>query len=431
MTNMNTSAAVLTGPETTLDRPSLLPVEQFAKENSPRWPLLTRIAFRFCLAFFVLLQVPNPLDPLVPWVASHVFHLGRVTQGPFTGSGDTTFAYLELFCVLVAATLVTIVWSALDRKRTNYPRLHQWLRLGVRLMLGTALLSYGGMKLIPAQMPAPGLSTLLETYGESSPMRLLWTFIGASKGYQSFCGASEMLGGILLFIPGLTTLGALISVAVLANVFMLNMCYDVPVKLFSLELLLMAIFLAAPDLRRLADIFVLHRPTTLPEGPSLFKRRWLNRSMAVVLLVLGIGWAAFSLVGSYQARTWWATEPAYAGAWSVEEYVVDGAQQSDAIQWRRFIVDHGGRLTVQYVDAPQDKFMFKFDESKKAFKLTKPGDTNWKVELAVQEQANGLIVLDGQFDGHRIQATLHKEPERKLPLTSRGFHWVNEYPPNR
>jgi uncharacterized membrane protein YphA (DoxX/SURF4 family) len=428
---MSSSAAVLKQAGTALHGLSSLSVEQVDKNDRPRWSLVARITFRFCFVFFLLLNVPYPDGAIVSWVGRHVLRLGAVTQGPFTGSGDTTFAYVAFGCVLAAAILLTILWSAIDRKRTNYARLHQWLRLGVRLMLGSAMLTYGGMKLIPTQMPAPPLSALLETYGESSPMRLLWTFIGASKAYQSFCGASEMLGGILLFIPGLTTLGSLISVAVLANVVMLNLCYDVPVKLYSLQLLLMAIFLVAPDLRKLADIFVFHRPTTLSPGTSLFKRRWLNRSIAALLLIVGIGYAALSLVDSYQGRKWWATEPAYAGAWSVEEYVVDGTQHSDATRWRRFIVDHGGRLTVQYMAAPQDKFMFKFDESKKSFVLTNPGDRNWKAELAVQDRGNGAIQLDGQFGGHRIQAKLQREPERTFILTSQGFRWINEYPPNR
>ena len=41
------------------------------------------------------------------------------------------------------------------------------------------------------------------------------------------------------------------TVAVMANVFMLNLCYDVPFKLFSFQLQLLAIVVAAPDVPRL------------------------------------------------------------------------------------------------------------------------------------------------------------------------------------
>ena len=87
-------------------------------------------------------------------------------------------------------------------------------------------------------MSQPSLTRLLEPYGDSSPMGLLWTFMGASKGYSIFCGGVEMLAAILLFVPGCATLGALVAMGAMANVFMLNMCYDVPVKQYSFHLLL-------------------------------------------------------------------------------------------------------------------------------------------------------------------------------------------------
>jgi uncharacterized membrane protein YphA (DoxX/SURF4 family) len=87
--------------------------------------------------------------------------------------------------------------------------LHQWFRIGLRLMLGAILISYAMAKVIKLQFPAPYLSRLLSTYGDSTPMSLLWTCMGASKSYTIFAGAIELLGGVLLFIPRLTLLGSL------------------------------------------------------------------------------------------------------------------------------------------------------------------------------------------------------------------------------
>ena len=121
------------------------------------------------------------------------------------------------------------------------------------------MIPYGVLKLFPLQFPEPSLSRLLQTYGDSSPMGLMWTFMGASRSYSFFGGAAEVLAGILLVIPRLATLGALVCMAVMSNVLMLNIGYDVPVKLGSIHLLVMAGFVAAPDLRRLVDFFILNR----------------------------------------------------------------------------------------------------------------------------------------------------------------------------
>ena len=100
-----------------------------------------------------------------------------------------------------------LVWSVADRKRPNYERLYDWFRLYLRMVLAAIMIPYGAAKLFQAQFPAPSLSTLLEPYGDSSPMHLLWTFMGASPSYSFFAGAVEVLGGALLIVPRLTTLG--------------------------------------------------------------------------------------------------------------------------------------------------------------------------------------------------------------------------------
>lgn len=51
----------------------------------------------------------------------------------------------------------------------------------------------------------------------------------------------------------------ILCLSVMANVFMLNMSYAVPLKILSSHLLLLSLFLIAPDARRLADVFVLNR----------------------------------------------------------------------------------------------------------------------------------------------------------------------------
>ena len=146
--------------------------------------------------------------------------------------------------VLMTADTVGGVWTYAVELTRALP--------DVRFTLATAMLLYGAEKVIPEQFGTPLPSDLLEPIGEGSPMHLLWTFMGTSIPYVIFTGAAEMLGGLLLAARRTTLLGALVCIGVLSNVVMLNLSYDVPVKLYSSHLLLMAVFLAAPDLRRLA-----------------------------------------------------------------------------------------------------------------------------------------------------------------------------------
>src|SRR5262249_11775618 len=105
--------------------------------------------------------------------------------------------------------------------------------------------------------------------------------MGTSMAYTIFAGICEVVAGTLLLFRRTTMLGATISFGVLLNIALLNFCYDVPVKLYSTNLLLMAIFLAAPDLRRLLNFFVLNRVVeTAALSAPRSERGWMRLSAA-------------------------------------------------------------------------------------------------------------------------------------------------------
>src|SRR5581483_12004453 len=268
----------------------------------PQWSLARRVAFRFAFAYFLLYCAPFPLNwipyadrtgewinalwhVVAVWAGAHVLHLSKPITIFENGSGDTTYNWVLVFCFLVIATAATVVWSILDRKRQSYDRLYRWSRLYLRLWLGGIMCSYGAAKVIQSQFPAPLLSTLIVPYGQHSPMGLLWTFMGASKPYNVFAGSAEMLAGILLLVPRSTTFGAVVCAAVMSNVFMLNMSYDVPVKLFSFHLLVAALILAGPDLANTTRFFVLRKPAQLAIDRPFFGDPRLNYAGLIAQLL--------------------------------------------------------------------------------------------------------------------------------------------------
>src|SRR5205823_3627054 len=101
--------------------------------------------------------------------------------------------------------------------------------------------------------------------------------IGASMPYQIFTGIVELVGGLLLLAPQTTLLGAMICLASMLQVFILNMTYDVGVKILSLQLALASLVLMAPDFVRLANLFVFNRAADPPDEPELFRTKRANR----------------------------------------------------------------------------------------------------------------------------------------------------------
>jgi uncharacterized membrane protein YphA (DoxX/SURF4 family) len=410
-----------------------------ANASPQRWSLPLRIAFRFAFTYFLLYCAPFPLTSIpyadqagqwvdgfwhavVPWAGAHVLRLPRPITIFENGSGDTTYNWVQVGCFLVTAILATVLWSLLDRKRPNYDRLYRWSRLYLRLWLGAIMCSYGASKVIQSQFPPPMLSALIVPYAQHSPMGLLWTFMGMSKAYNVFAGSAEMLAGILLLVPRFTTLGALFCAAVMSNVFMLNMSYDVPVKLFSFHLLVAALILAGPDLANVARFFVSRRAARLTIDRPFFSSRRLN----LIGLILQLLFAAY-LVGtdvyySLQNQASAADRPTLYGIWSVGRANVD---------WQRVVFDDYGILAVQSREGSMRYYSQKTNAAERSITISSyRGPHSGGVLRFIQMPPNGLR-LWGHLGGRQIVAALQRVDQSKFPLLRRGFHWINEYPFNR
>lgn len=412
-------------------------------ETVLRWSLAHRVLFRFLFCYWLLYGLPdsgrvsvvyvfpgagflfkpwvNLWHAIVPWVAVHVFHVsGRAATYFRTGSGDTTLQYIHNVLYVVVSLAAALVWSMLDRGRADYRTLDGWLRLFVRYTLAFTLFSYGFAKVFPLQFQPPFLNRLMEPYGEFSPMGVLWSFMGASLAYTMFAGAAEVTGGLLLLFRRTTSLGAMVSFAVLLNVAALNFCYDVPVKLYSTNLLLMAVFLAAPDLRRLANVLVLNRaaaPADLP-GPRFSRRRL--RIAATVFWILFVGYGLFDQIKggwqSYRSVYIAPQRPPLYGLYDVE---------SGPANWRKVAVSFPTAINVRTTEDKVLSFGTRYDKDKDAVTL------NNKDRLTWSRPDPDHVVLEGTLYDAPATVRLRRIDTSKLLLLSRGFHWINETPLNR
>jgi hypothetical protein len=374
---------------------------------------------------------------IVNWAASHIFGIGQPLVVLGSGSGDKTFDWVQVFCLLVFALVATAVWSLLDRHRGDYVRLHGWFRLFVRFALGSTMVSYGVSKAIPLQMPAPQLTRLLEPFGNFSPMGVLWYSIGASRPYEIFTGCAELAGGILLFVPRLATLGAIVCLADAIQIFTLNMTYDVPVKLLSFHLLLLSLFVLAPDARRLVDVFVLNRGAE-PSSELLWRSRRAARVALIVQLALGtylVGINVSRSITGWTAYGGGAPKPTLYGIWTVEEMSVDGTLRSPLIndygRWRRVVFQSSTAASFQRMDDSFATYGAIVDPNGRTMTLTQAGDKYETARFSFDRQAVGRLTLDGSMDGHKVRMQLRLVDRNNFLLVSRGFHWVQELPFNR
>lgn len=428
-----------------MDTPQPLP----SLSASVVWSAPQRHAFRFLALYLLLYALPFPLDlvpgpsilaglyveawnAVIPWIGRTILGIEHEIPLAPTGSGDTTAEYVKLFSVLVLATVGSTVWGLFDR-RPSHATLAAWLVVYARYWLGAIMIGYGMAKLTLSQFPEPDAFRLMEPYGDSSPMGLVWTFMGQSSHYQFFTGAVEFVGGMLLFFRRTTTLGALVCAGAMTNVVMLNYCYDIPVKLFSSHLLLAAIGLACLDARRLASVLLGHAAPARPIPPVLDGRRgrWIRR------VAKGVFFAGLVFVQVFMATQMAAHEPPAPlyGLYEITAHTRDGVEQTalagDPPTFRHAAFDRRARLSLWPVHGEALRYAAEVDEDAGTILLTPREPGHEPTTMRFHRPDDATLIIEGPLAGSEQRLVLRKLDETAMRLPSRGFHWINETPYNR
>jgi hypothetical protein len=418
--------------------------------GASRWSPATRMAFRLIFAYEIIYSFPFPLS-MIPaisgmfgwyeallgritiWTGAHLLHLSRpLIDSPLAG-GDSIFGWTRNLTQILIAVAAAALWTVLDRRRPHYRTLQEWLWLYVRVVLGSALIGYGALKVIKVQFPDMFLWRLLSSYGDSTPAGLLWSFMGYSRAYNLFSGLVELVGGALLFVPRLATLGTLLCIGAMTNVVALNLGYDVNVKLYALNLLLMGFYLLAPESRRLLNVLVLNRTAEPVIHPALFQRKWLNAAMLAMQLVLLFAVSSFELYQGYYRYTHagdGAPPPPLYGAYNVEEFIVNGqvrpAVFTDDVRWHRVTFERYNIFSIIPADGPVRRYRLHLDQARGSLTLTDTVPGDWQARFNFEQSSPEQLTLRGEMDGQMIQVALRRMELKSMPLYESGFHWISE-----
>jgi hypothetical protein len=290
------------------------------------------------------------------------------------------------------------------------------------------------------QMQFPTWSQLATPLGDFLPMRFSWMFIGYSAPYQIFSGVMEVMVGILLLWRRTATLGVLVATAVFINVMMLNLCYDIPVKLYAMHLVLMCFYLLANEYQRIACFFVLNKPAPLCNIYSYpLTKKWMRVSK--VILKLGIvfiickGISETQNVYNYYIGAK-EIKPMNSGVYDVTAFVVNNDTiaplQSDTLRWMDLIIDEGGVGSIRTSDTAFRRrygrayFNFAADTAKQMLHLKKNAQSSaFIVSFNYQIPDSNTIYLRGKKGMDSLYVTL-KKSNRHFQLAKRQFHWLSE-----
>ena len=407
---------------TNVEQRDLVSETQFDRAE---WPPAQRVVFRAAFAYFVLFALTSLLDVgagprrvLRAIRDNPVGWFGHSVLGARGSPNDSgvTWGIANLAVPLLAAIVVAIAWSIGSRRR-EYRRLHAWMRLVLRYYVAVVMMIYGAFKVIPSQFPPISLEQLAEPLGALSPMGLLWNFMGYSTVYQIFTGFGEATGAFLLFFRRTTTAGALLLIAVLSNVALLNFAFDVPVKQLSSNLLIASIFLAAPDARRLIDVLFLNRASR-PADVAFDFPRWLARVRRFLKPAIVLGATSAPLIFSAGISPRLRETPALYGLYDVRSFVRNGGDvpplATDPTRWRSVTFGRRGSMSVRLMTDSVRRIPVAVDSAARSVTVTSSGGSAVRQVLRYEPLDNGALRVRGVYAGDSVDVMLEKLDHRRI-----------------
>jgi hypothetical protein len=254
----------------------------------------------------------------------------------------------------------------------------------------------------------------------------------------------ETVAGLLLLFRPTITAGLLLAMGAFLNVVMINLSYDVPVKIFALHLLFSSMFLLALDSRRLIGFLLLNRGAepTRAWDPPVGKpwQRWAGIGVKLFLVYQFLV-APFMRSWSYYKTTKTpVTGPFRPAVYQVRSYVVGTdtvpALASDTLRWQDVIFDNGSAGSIGTRDSMfwqryrRGYFRYRPDTTTGTMAVWRtsfvPRDSTFLFTMRYEQPDTMTIRLHTQIRGDSVHMELVRT-NRHFQLAERQFHWLSEY----
>lgn len=428
----------------------MTPAATSSKNETESWSVLQKIAFRFFFVFIslntwfaynILNEIFYPrydkwvggmmfLARPLYWLDRHFYHIGyKPAQYPKVTLNDRPVGWVLLITIAVLSIVACVLWSIIDKKRKNYSKLNYWFKTYLSWYLFLSMVFYAVYKIMLVQMPFPNARALLEPLGDKSKVDLFFNVVGLSPGYGIFTGICELAAALLILCRRTRALGCLLMAMLLVNVVAVNLFYNVTVKLLSMHLLLVALYLLVPYVPKLVRFFYRMEPVSLAEKQYTFSTPWKKYAMIALLLVPL--WVSGYLIlrGAELRRT--DINRQQQKVFEVITFAKGNDTLSslltDTFRIKRVLFtayyEHKYAVVYDMNDKPTN-YEYIRDTSAKKITLLGIAPDKSKAEFDYKELSQKQLKLDGMWLGQHIKMRLKEMNVDSLPIVKEKMIWV-------
>ena len=343
---------------------------------------------------------------------------------------DNYWDWVRFLTFIILAILIALVWTIIDKGKRPVP-FYKYMYAVARYYLAFVLMEYAIVKLDMRQFSISPYALLMRL-GYGGSFQVFRAFCGISRSYMFFGGLIETVPAILLLFRRTATLGALVATLALSNVLMLNVGYDIWLKIWVFNLILFSIFILVPDIKKLAQIFVLKQNASLSVPPPVIESKkyaWLRYALKISL----IGVVVFALVKEQTDEVQEAKGLPYnnmVGVHEIREFSQTslGKQPAvDSLQWTSIAINPVPEMDVFLKNDSWEWFSMKVDTLKKTVDLKLGSDSTYKGTLHYTNIKPGLWLFEGKLKNDSIRFVTKRTDMYDMPVMKGYGHvkWIN------
>ena len=249
------------------------------------------------------------------------------------------------------------------------------------------------------------------------------------------------------------TLGVLLALAVYTNVLVINLSYDVPVKLFSINVVICCLYLLLNDLNRILCFFVFDKPAArcnvfyFPYSKNWMRNaRYILKPLFIIAVFIIPFYRYWQLKYGHHTSSVVAKpippNPIKPGIYDVVVFKLNQdslpISSSDSLRWQDVIFEHGPnsgsiKTTDTIFRQRYRRGYFRYETNTEQHiinfrKLPTDSAMSQAIVLSMHYEIpdNNTIQLWGKKNNDSLYVLL-KKSNRHFQLSERQFHWLSDY----
>ena len=361
---------------------------------------------------------------LIGFVSSTIF--GKTLTDTDVHS-DTVAMYVLVLLLFVIAVIISLALMKIKKWALCRDKTFAFIYRLLCYYLALQLLKYGVDKIFKNQFYLPEPNTLYTPMGRIPKDLLYWSSMGTSHFYNVFLGSMETLAALFILIKRTRLFGLLLSFFIMINVVAVNFGFDISVKLFSLLLLFLTIYLLTPYIKSLYEFFFTRRTVAGKQATgaaALIQNRFLSACLkwfTAGIIFLEVFYP-FIKKGNYNGDK--TARPYMHGAYEVTQYIA-GADTLEPVSFpvKRFFIHKDSYMIFQDREEEMTDYKLSYDIDKYEYVLTDYQLHKTTVHINYNK-ADSVLILQYSKDGKAFLLAGKALNWRKLPAVRSSFHWT-------